>query len=71
MAERPIPDWQLLPGSSGQMIRVRFNADTNPGLPWTFAPDQGEVTLNLGDEQIAFYHATNHVRPVCDRYGTV
>ena len=26
------------PGSSGQTIRVRFNADTNPGLPWLFAP---------------------------------
>jgi cytochrome c oxidase assembly protein subunit 11 len=47
------------PGATGQSIRVRFNADTNPGLPWTFAPDQLEVTLNLGDEQIAFYHATN------------
>ena len=47
------------PGSSGQWIRVRFNADTNPGLPWTFAPDQREVSLNLGDEQVAFYHAAN------------
>jgi cytochrome c oxidase assembly protein subunit 11 len=47
------------PGSSGQSIRVRFNADTNPGLPWSFAPDQREVSLNLGDEQVAFYHATN------------
>jgi len=47
------------PGSSGQSIRVRFNADTNPGLPWTFAPDQLEVSLNLGDEQVAFYHAAN------------
>ena len=47
------------PGSSGQSIRVRFNADTNPELPWTFAPDQREVSLNLGDERVAFYHATN------------
>jgi cytochrome c oxidase assembly protein subunit 11 len=47
------------PGSSGQSIRVQFNADTNPGLPWIFAPDQREVTLNLGDEQVAFYHAVN------------
>jgi cytochrome c oxidase assembly protein subunit 11 len=47
------------PGSSGQVIRVRFNADTNPGLPWIFAPDQLQVSLNLGDEQVAFYHATN------------
>jgi cytochrome c oxidase assembly protein subunit 11 len=47
------------PGSSGQTIRVRFNADTNPGLPWNFAPDQQEVSLNLGDQQVAFYHAVN------------
>jgi cytochrome c oxidase assembly protein subunit 11 len=53
------------PGSSGQTIRVRFNADTNPGLPWIFGPDQTEVSLNLGDEQVAFYHATNRSsRPV-------
>jgi cytochrome c oxidase assembly protein subunit 11 len=47
------------PGSSGETIRVRLNADTNPGLPWIFGPDQLEVTLNLGDEQIAFYRAMN------------
>jgi cytochrome c oxidase assembly protein subunit 11 len=47
------------PGSSGQTISVRFNADINPELPWIFAPDQLQVSLNLGDEQVAFYHATN------------
>ncbi len=26
------------PGGNGQTIRVRFNADVNPALPWTFAP---------------------------------
>lgn len=53
------------PGGNGQTIRIRFNADTNSGLPWTFGPDQNEVTLNLGDEQVAFYHATNQSgRPV-------
>jgi cytochrome c oxidase assembly protein subunit 11 len=53
------------PGSNGETIRVRFNADTNPGLPWMFAPDQTEISLNLGDEQVAFYHATNKSsRPV-------
>jgi cytochrome c oxidase assembly protein subunit 11 len=53
------------PGSNGGTIRVRFNANTNPGLPWEFAPDQAEVSLKLGDEQVAFYHATNKSsRPV-------
>ena len=53
------------PGANGQTIRVLFNANTNPGLPWTFAPDQLEVSSKLGDEQVAFYHATNKSsRPV-------
>ena len=47
------------PGSSGQTIRVRFSANVNPDLPWTFDPDQQEIAMNLGDEQISFYHATN------------
>jgi cytochrome c oxidase assembly protein subunit 11 len=53
------------PGANGQTIRVRFNADTNPALPWKFGPDQTEVSLKLGEEQVAFYHATNEAgRPI-------
>lgn len=44
---------------SAATITVRFNADTNPGLPWQFGPDQAAVTLPLGAERIATYHATN------------
>ncbi len=47
------------PGMVDQTVRVRFNADTNPALPWQFAPDSTEMTLKLGDEQVAFYHAYN------------
>jgi cytochrome c oxidase assembly protein subunit 11 len=47
------------PGGNGQTIRVRFNADVDPGLPWKFAPDQVEAKLRLGDEQVAFYRASN------------
>ncbi|MGE0415262.1 MAG: cytochrome c oxidase assembly protein [Acetobacteraceae bacterium] len=50
----------VAPGGDGQTIRVRFNADVNPGLPWKFGPDKLEVTLPLGEEQLAFYHATNN-----------
>jgi cytochrome c oxidase assembly protein subunit 11 len=50
------------PGGSQQTIRIRFNADTNPGLPWQFAPDQSEVTLKLGEDRVAFYHARNQAR---------
>ena len=33
------------PGGDGKTIRVRFNADVNPGLAWSFAPDQLELGL--------------------------
>ncbi len=50
------------PGASGGTIRVRFNADTNPALPWKFGPDQNEVTVPVGEENIAFYRATNEAQ---------
>jgi cytochrome c oxidase assembly protein subunit 11 len=47
------------PGAVAQTVTVRFNADTNPHLPWRFMPDQGEITLPMGAEQVAFYSARN------------
>lgn len=44
---------------SSRTVIVRFNADTSPGLPWTFAPEQKQVTLRLGEDQVAFYVARN------------
>jgi cytochrome c oxidase assembly protein subunit 11 len=46
-------------GISNRTIEVRFNADTNPGLPWQFQPDQKAARLKLGEEQVAFYSARN------------
>ena len=47
------------PGATRQLITVRFNANTNPGLPWDFRPVQDEIRLPLGEEQLAFYTARN------------
>ena len=47
------------PGASSHIVLVRFNADTNPGLPWRFRPEQAEIRLPLGAEQVAFYQARN------------
>jgi len=44
---------------SNKTILIRFDADTNPALPWKFEPDQAEIRLKLGDQQVAFYHARN------------
>ena len=50
------------PGGNGHTIRVRFNADTHPGLPWTFAPDQLEITVPLGEDHLASYTAHNEAK---------
>jgi cytochrome c oxidase assembly protein subunit 11 len=44
---------------AARRVTVRFDADTSPGLPWHFAPEQKQVTLRLGEEQVAFYEARN------------
>ena len=49
----------VAPGATGRMITVRFNADTNPALPWRFQPAQREIHLPLGEQQLAFYTARN------------
>ena len=51
---------QASPGATAKMITVRFNADTNPNLPWMFKPDQASVTLALGEDRVAFYTARNN-----------
>jgi cytochrome c oxidase assembly protein subunit 11 len=53
---------EAAPGGNGKTIRVRFNADTNPGLPWNFAPDQLEITVPLGEDHLASYTAHNNAR---------
>lgn len=48
------------PGAAGdRQITIRFNANTQPNLPWRFMPEQTSVTLRLGEEGLAFYSATN------------
>jgi cytochrome c oxidase assembly protein subunit 11 len=47
------------PGATAQMIEVRFNADTNPGLPWKFWPEASSVRVPLGAEELAAYRARN------------
>jgi cytochrome c oxidase assembly protein subunit 11 len=50
------------PGGNGRTIQVRFNSDTNPGLPWSFAPDQLVITVPLGEDHLASYTARNNAR---------
>jgi len=44
---------------SERTIKVRFDANTNPKLPWRFMPQQKEVEVRLGEQVLAFYEARN------------
>ena len=52
----------VAPGGNGQTIKVRFNADTNPGLPWDFSPVQAEIVVPLGEDRLAAYTGRNKAR---------
>ncbi len=41
-------------------IRVRFDSNVAPGVPWEFKPLQTTDTLNIGERKMAFYQATNY-----------
>jgi len=42
-----------------RIITVRFNADTQPQLPWEFKPLQKEIKVRAGEIGLAFYHGKN------------
>lgn len=42
-----------------RVITVRFNADTQPELPWEFKPLQKQVKVKAGEIGLAFYHGKN------------
>lgn len=45
--------------ASERTIRVRFDANINAGLPWTFRPEQVEISVRLGEQTLAYYLAAN------------
>lgn len=42
-----------------RVITIRFNADTNPHLPWEFKPLQQEIKVKAGEIGLAFYQGKN------------
>ena len=54
-----------LPGSTelrslaGRTIKVRFDGNISPGMPWQFKPEANETTIKIGERRMAFYKATN------------
>jgi len=51
--------------TGGATVSVRFDANIDADLPWTFRPEQVTKTVKLGERQMAFFYAKNNSsRPV-------
>ena len=44
---------------AGHMVRIRFDANTSPGMPWQFAPVKPGMTVEIGAQNLAYFHAAN------------
>ena len=40
-------------------IRIRFDANVAPGLPWKFEPVDRVIEVKIGETSLAFFKATN------------
>ena len=40
-------------------IRVRFDANVDHALPWTFVPDERVIEVKIGETALAFFKASN------------
>jgi cytochrome c oxidase assembly protein subunit 11 len=41
-------------------VTVRFDANVDPNLPWTFVPEQRSMQVRIGESSLAFFKATNN-----------
>ena len=48
------------PGAVNRTVRVDFDTNVNPALPWTFKPELPAETVTIGARQMAFFTATNN-----------
>ncbi len=48
------------PGAvQGKLVRVRFDANTSPALPWVFKPEHPVDTIAIGARDLTFFTAKN------------
>jgi cytochrome c oxidase assembly protein subunit 11 len=53
------------PGAVAGQVRVRFDANVHPGMPWRFEPKQNYVRIAPGARTQIFYRAQNlSARPI-------
>lgn len=47
------------PGAVAREVRIDFDTNTSPKLPWRFAPEAASATVQVGARDMAFFTATN------------
>jgi len=45
--------------ATDRQMTIRFDANTAASLPWSFHPEQLELTVKVGEQNLAFYKARN------------
>lgn len=48
------------PGSVGRMVRVDFDTNVAPKMPWKFEPENRSMTVQIGARNLAFFTASNN-----------
>ena len=54
-----LPDTQALRALGGRTIKIRFDSNTSPGMPWQFRPKDREQKITIGEKRLAFFQATS------------
>ena len=44
---------------AGETVKIRFDGNVSPGMPWSFKPDATQITVPIGGRRMAFFRATN------------
>lgn len=48
------------PGSVGRKVRVDFDTNVAPKMPWKFEPENRSMTVQIGARNLAFFTASNN-----------
>jgi cytochrome c oxidase assembly protein subunit 11 len=53
------------PGATDAQVRVDFDANVSPKLPWVFKPENPHETVAIGARDMVFFTATNRsIKPI-------
>jgi cytochrome c oxidase assembly protein subunit 11 len=45
--------------ASDRVVRIRFDANVAPGLPWSFVPETRSMDVRVGETKLAYYRVEN------------